>query len=284
MTESTGSRVECSACGEVFDPRATAGCWSDLECDECPREAAAGRPAGDHNRQGQGTLLADGGTDDVRREVTEIGGTTDRDTPGCPECGATIEPGSDFCPSCGAEVPDADTRETDESLELTACPGCGSDVDTGDSYCASCGQDLEAVGAGELLSECPACRADVGPGDSFCSSCGENLEAHRVDEDAPESLLLATRGQEIAVGDGDTVGRELRRVVIETGGDETQAVRIHREHLRFVRENGQFHVVDLGTNPTRLNGRPLEKGDREPVSPGDEIEVSGVVGFVIREP
>jgi hypothetical protein len=249
MPERTGPTDERPACGES----SSAGWCPNPDCDERPE--AAGRPAGDHD--GTGSPLPDGGTDDVQREETVIGGTADRD---------------------------ADGGGTEGGPALEVCPDCGADVDPGDNYCASCGQDLEAIGTGDLLSECPACRAEVGPGKSFCSSCGENLEAHRVGDDAPESLLLATRGQEIAVGDGDTVGRELRRVVIETGGDQTQAVRIHREHLEFVRENGQFHVVDLGTNPTRLNGRPLEKGDREPVSPGDEIEVSGVVGFVIREP
>jgi len=276
MSEPTGPTAGCPACGMAL----SAGRCPNPNCEEGPE--ATGGPAGDPD--GTGRPLPDGGTDDVQREETEIDGTSDYDAAECPECGAAVEPDSDFCPSCGADTPDADDGGTDGGPALEACPGCGADLDPGDNYCASCGQDLGAIGAGELLSECPACRADVGPGDSFCSSCGENLEAHRVDDDGPESLLLATRGQEIAVGDGDTVGRELRRVVIETGGDETQAVRIHREHLEFVRENGQFYVVDLGTNPTRLNGRPLEKGDRESVSPGDEIEVSGVVGFVIREP
>ena len=61
-------------------------------------------------------------------------------------------------------------------------------------------------------------------------------------------------------------------------------MRIHREHVRFVRADGRFYLVDLGTNPTTLNGEALAEGDREPIEPGDEIGLSGVVTLTVRAP
>lgn len=203
---------------------------------------------------------------------------------------------------------------------MTACPDCGADVGPEDSFCAACGENLDAHRESDELMACPDCGADVDSDDSFCAGCGEDLDAHResdgsdqtdsddtgssdatasedvagedsaetadaaAGDDAPDSLVLETRGEEIAVADGDTVGRELRRILTESGSDEDQAVRIHREHVRFVRENGQFYVVDLGRNPTRLNDERMEQGDREPIGPGDELHLSGVVTLAVRAP
>jgi pSer/pThr/pTyr-binding forkhead associated (FHA) protein len=89
-------------------------------------------------------------------------------------------------------------------------------------------------------------------------------------------VTLSVRNREIQMSDGETLGREIRSIIIETGGDEDDAVRIHREHVRFEYENGQFHLVDLGVNPTVVNGDRLEQGDRVPVSTGDRIELSDV--------
>jgi len=181
-----------------------------------------------------------------------------------------------------------------------SCPSCGTAVDPSDNFCAACGADLDALDEGPTLAACPTCDAAVDADDSFCPSCGEDLAAAREALDAaaatqeppttedsadgPETLVLQCRGEEIAVADDDTVGREVRRVITESGGEEDQAVRVHREHLRFVREDGRFYVVDLGDNPTRLNGTRLSKGDREPVAPGDEIELSGVATLGVESP
>lgn len=174
--------------------------------------------------------------------------------PSCPDCGATVHPDDNFCSDCGSEL-----GETAEAA-LEACPDCGADIDPDDSFCADCGADLEAA------------REELPAGDEA------------AEEAAPDSLVLRARGETVAVSEDQTVGREIRRIVTETGGDEDDAVRIHREHVRFVREGGQFYLVDLGDNPTRLNDRRLSKGDRKPVEPGDEIELSGVVTLSVEAP
>ena len=76
----------------------------------------------------------------------------------------------------------------------------------------------------------------------------------------------------------------MRRLFVETGGDTEEAVLIHREHVRFECEDGQFYVRDLGDNPTRVNGQQLGKGDRRPVDPGDELNLSGVVTLRVADP
>ncbi|MEF8825527.1 MAG: MMPL family transporter [Halapricum sp.] len=94
---------------------------------------------------------------------------------------------------------------------------------------------------------------------------------------APVSLVLRARGRELRVSDGDTVGREVSELVLETGGDRDEVLWIHTEHLRFVREDDQFVLENLGDETTRVNGTRLGRGERRRVGPGDEIRLSGVV-------
>jgi len=98
-----------------------------------------------------------------------------------------------------------------------------------------------------------------------------------------ESLTLVVRNHEIEVWDGDVVGREVRRIIMETGGDEEDAVRVHREHVRFEYEDGQFSLVAVGQNPTVVDGERVEQGERVPVSPGDRIELSNVAKMRVAE-
>ncbi len=211
----------------------------------------------------------------------------------CPGCAETLAADVNFCPSCGEDVSAVDPGEATE--ELTACPACDEAVGPEASFCPSCGEDLDAHRESTALTACPSCEGDIEPEDSFCPSCGENLDAHREDvtgtadtaaetEETPDSLVLRTRGEELTVEDSDTIGRELRRIVTDTGGEESEAVRIHREHVRFVRDDDTFQVVDLGRNPTRLNDDRLEEGDQEPVEPGDELTLSNVITLAIDEP
>jgi hypothetical protein len=223
----------------------------------------------------------------------------------CPGCGETLAAEVNFCPSCGEDVSAVNPGEDEPDDELTSCPACDAEVGPDASFCPSCGEGLDAHRESDVLTACPSCGDDVDPGDGFCASCGADLAEHREDgatesptdaaavddeaqadagEDAPDSLVLETRGNELTVGDGDTVGRELRRIVTDSGGDESEAVRIHREHVRFVRDDGHFHVVDLGRNPTHLNDESLQQGDREPVGPGDDLTLSNVITLAISDP
>ncbi len=187
----------------------------------------------------------------------------------------------------GARAPEVE--DVDEAPKAEACPECGTENDADANFCKGCGADISAEESEpEPLTNCPDCGSDVDEDANFCSSCGYDLEAHRTGAGsaptAPQTLVLNVRGRELAVVDGDTVGRELRRILTETGSDEDEALRIHREHVRFVREDDQFYLVDLGRNPTTLNGESMEKGDRKPVGPGDELTLSGVANLTLSAP
>jgi rubrerythrin len=187
-----------------------------------------------------------------------------------------------------AEAGDA-AAEDDETFD---CPGCGSALEALVNFCPDCGEDVSGLpgdAAGDELDECPDCGTDVESSDSFCAGCGADLDAYRsggptdasggegTGDAAPESLALTAHGKSVVVGDGDVVGREIRSLLTDAGRPEDEAVRVHREHVRFVREADQFYVVALGQNPTRVGGTSLAQGERKAVAPGDELELSNVV-------
>lgn len=209
---------------------------------------------------------------DEPEETAESDELSDDDTIDCPDCGTELTATANFCIECGADVHSA---EADETSSLTECPACAAELSGDEKFCANCGEDLDAHRNGE---------PDAEPG----ADAVETLKAQSDDEGeadpVPESLLLSVRGREIEVDDGDHVGREIRAALTDAGRPEDEAVRIHREHVRFVRESDAFYLVDLGDNPTKLNGRTLQKGDREPVAPGDELELSGVATVQILAP
>ena len=189
-----------------------------------------------------------------------------------------------------------DTAETDTPEPALECSDCGNELAEGANFCAECGAEVTEESSSEL-DACPSCAADVEPDDSFCVNCGEDLDAHRDDgtaddavealaddQQVPDTLVLAVEGHEITIRDGDKVGREVRAALTDAGRPEEEAVRIHREHVRFVREADSFYLLDLGDNPTALNGQSLTKGDREPVAPGDELELSGVTTVDVQAP
>ena len=94
---------------------------------------------------------------------------------------------------------------------------------------------------------------------------------------SPDELVLEVRGREVSVADGQTVGAEIRSAMVEAGASEQDAVYVHRKHVRIDATDGGFHLTRLGENSLEVNGRSVEKGERVPISDGDEVTFSGVV-------
>ncbi|MUV51140.1 zinc ribbon domain-containing protein [Haloarcula sp. CBA1122] len=220
-----------------------------------------------------------------------------------------------------AEVSD-DTSETDDDAATISCPDCDRELDADANFCVACGADVQDITPGDdgSLDACPSCDTAVDDDASFCVNCGEDLDAHRGESDTPtadstgsstadetesesgatgnavdtlasqstddaavpDKLVLSVEGRDITIEDGDRIGREIRAALLDAGRPEDEAVRIHREHVRFDRQPEGYYLVDLGDNPTRLNETQLKKGDREPIQPGDELELSGVATMTIR--
>ncbi|WP_336358162.1 double zinc ribbon domain-containing protein [Haloarcula sp. CGMCC 1.6347] len=215
-----------------------------------------------------------------------------------------------------------DTSETDDDATTISCPDCDRELDADANFCVACGADVQDITPGDdgSLDACPSCDTAVDDDASFCVNCGEDLDAHRGESDTPtadstgsstadetesesaatgnavdtlasqstddaavpDKLVLSVEGRDITIEDGDRIGREIRAALLDAGRPEDEAVRIHREHVRFDRQPEGYYLVDLGDNPTRLNETQLQKGDREPIQPGDELELSGVATMTIR--
>lgn len=258
-------------------------------------EAESSSDADDEDAASAAEPAPESGSEDAASEPDAADDADEADeqaTFDCSGCGTSLSADVNFCPECGEDV--SHLPGSDGGDELENCPACDASVDASDNFCVECGEDLDAHRSGtDALTECPDCGTDVDGDDSFCAGCGADLDAHRSGdagatgghggggagsgEQAPDSLALTAHGKSVVVGDGDVVGREIRSLLTEAGRPEDEAVRVHREHVRFVRESGGFYVVALGQNPTHVNGKSLAKGDREQVAPGDELELSDVV-------
>jgi hypothetical protein len=236
-----------------------------------------------------------------------MSGTGTDETVECPICEVSFDPSAagGWCtnPDCGEyqydDAPvDSDASDSDDGAgsdedgeyrdlleEATAsnADDTGSTAGGEDGTAADSATESEQPPADDGDSTvCPDCGASNAADANFCMECGTSLDDDTTS--VPDSLVLAVCDHQIAVGDGDRVGRDVRAALLDAGRPDEDAVRVHREHVRFVREADGFYLVDLGENPTRLNDRLLEKGDREPVGPGDELGFSDVVTGTIRHP
>lgn len=203
----------------------------------------------------------------------------------CPDCGRELDADANFCVACGADVQDI-TPGDDGSLD--ACPSCDTAVDDAASFCVNCGENLDAhrggTGASTADSTAESSTADETAGEAATTGNAVDTLTSQSTDDAtvPDKLILSIEGRDITVEDGDRIGREIRAALLDAGRPEDEAVRIHREHIRFDRQPEGYYLVDLGDNPTRLNETQLQKGDREPIQPGDELELSRIATMTIR--
>lgn len=164
---------------------------------------------------------------------------------------------------------------------------------------ATSSEDLVREHAG-LLNACPSCGGDVNEEDQYCTQCGEHLQPYRTptieianhDETtvvqseqysaSSGSVVISVREKELRLEIGESFGRVLRKVMVEEGAPRKDARRIHREHIRFLREDGQILLEALGENPTRVNGQLVDKGEKRDVGVGDMIELSHTVRLEVE--
>jgi len=310
--------IECPLCGETLHERdffihdceaeSTGGDAGDEEAagaaasgEEAAGAAASGEEAASAAASGEEAASSEGASTEAAAAETggteaasaeAVGAESSSETPGggesatqspgdeaaCPSCGDTVGPDANFCPSCGEDL-----TGSEATGGLETCPGCGESVTPDDQFCPSCGEDLDSHRRGDAGGTAGTTPEAEAHAEDQTGAQAED-QAEDQPEDHPEHLVLRARGREVTVGDGDSVGREFRRIITRTGGDEEDAVRIHREHVRFVRDDGRFDLVDLGANPTAVNGRKLEKGDRTSVGPGDTITLSNVLTAEVEAP
>jgi len=94
---------------------------------------------------------------------------------------------------------------------------------------------------------------------------------------SPDKLVLDVMGKQITVTDGTTVGREVRKAMVDAGAPEEDAVYVHRKHVRITADNEGFLLTRLGENGLTVNGQTVEKGTKVRIEDGDSIGFSDVV-------
>lgn len=71
--------------------------------------------------------------------------------------------------------------------------------------------------------------------------------------------------------DGGTIGRaDTNRLVLDDP-DRT----VSRVHAQVVCRDGQYAVIDRGSNPMQLNGHPVGSGNEAPLNLGDRLSIGG---------
>lgn len=72
---------------------------------------------------------------------------------------------------------------------------------------------------------------------------------------------------------GGTIGRADNNQLVLPDPERT----ISRVHARVVFRGGGYSIVDNGSNPISVNGKPLGSGREHPLNPGDEVQIGGYV-------
>ena len=78
---------------------------------------------------------------------------------------------------------------------------------------------------------------------------------------------------------GGTIGRADTNQLVLPDPERT----ISRIHAQVAFRNGGFALVDRGSNPVLVNGRPLGNGHEAPLANGDQVQIGGyVLGVEVR--
>jgi len=72
---------------------------------------------------------------------------------------------------------------------------------------------------------------------------------------------------------GGTVGRADNNQLVLPDPERS----ISRVHAQVVFRNGAFAIVDRGSNPVLINGRPLGNGVEGPIKSGDQLQIGGYI-------
>lgn len=70
---------------------------------------------------------------------------------------------------------------------------------------------------------------------------------------------------------GGNIGRAENNQLVLPDPERT----ISRVHAQVVFRSGRYAIVDRGSNPISVNGRPLGNGQEAPLQPGDQVQIGG---------
>ncbi len=80
--------------------------------------------------------------------------------------------------------------------------------------------------------------------------------------------------------DGGTIGRADTNKLVLDDPDRT----VSRVHAQVVWRSGSYVIIDRGSNPLQLNGRPIGVGNQAPLQAGDRLLIGGFELLVSQPP
>jgi predicted component of type VI protein secretion system len=92
---------------------------------------------------------------------------------------------------------------------------------------------------------------------------------------APSASGLTSTFDEL----GGTIGRADTNQFVLPDPERT----ISRIHAQVAFRNGKFVIVNRGSNPISINGRPLSSGSEAPINAADQVEIGGYLLEVRQE-
>jgi ABC-type multidrug transport system ATPase subunit/pSer/pThr/pTyr-binding forkhead associated (FHA) protein len=135
---------------------------------------------------------------------------------------------------------------------------------------------------------CPFCGQSMRSGARYCSNCGQTAAsppgAGGGKGRQAGTALVSTTQLTIRWPGGQTQVVPIQKDVLCLGRDGSNDVvvdfrTVSRQHARLEKQNGVYHVVDLGsTNGTTLNGQQLAANARYPLKQGDVLRIGDVAG------
>lgn len=227
------------------------------------------------------------------------GNSTDPDY--CSECGAligttTLKTDAPVAPQATVDAPQVTAGATNASGEV--CPDCLTPRTGGSRFCEVCRYDFQtkSSGAGATASDvadAPVVDAPVqtggAPSQPVPAQAPEFISravSAKIDVVVIVDPSLAAEPDTLAACPKDTPERvfplDLDENLVGRRSDgkgifpeiEINDPGVSRRHLKFIKQQGGFAVLELGSaNGTLLNGSPLESGVSTPVKAGDEFVI-----------
>ena len=173
------------------------------------------------------------------------------------------------------------------------CPTCGRKYPPNQVECFPCETDLtgllimadtqeeENPGEKKFVRVCECGRKNP-PQARRCAACGEDISDIPAVEDTPVSPAPREKGALVSLDGAYRCSLGGQELLVGRNHDLAEYLNgflyVGRQQLKLLWEGDALFLVSLSrTNPTYVNNRPLQNGERVRLRNGDEIGLGGCV-------